>query len=169
MQHPGSTDFDVKDRLAIINLCNAYADGYDRNEMDRWFALFTDDIELTTRLSDGPTWVISGDAFKEALRQNRLIVADAGRMPLHCDTNLNIKQQTSDRAIAEAYMLYVPREIAALNNAEKTLTETRITGTARYSFNLLKGDDSIWRIDSYTIIYDQKVVEESTDLGETGR
>ena len=30
MNHPGSTDFDVKDRLAIINLINGYADCFDK-------------------------------------------------------------------------------------------------------------------------------------------
>ena len=33
MEHPGNTDFDVKDRLAIINLCNAYANHFDKNEI----------------------------------------------------------------------------------------------------------------------------------------
>lgn len=30
--HPENTAFDVKDRFAIINLCNAYANYFDRNK-----------------------------------------------------------------------------------------------------------------------------------------
>ena len=80
---------------------------------------------------------------------------------MHANTNLNIQEQTSDRALAETYMLYIPMEIADFNDGEKTQNETKITGTARYVFNLLKGDDGTWRIDNYTITYFQKVVEKT--------
>jgi hypothetical protein len=53
----------------------------------------------------------------------------------------------------------MPLEIAAFNLPAKSFLETRITGTARYTWSLLKGDDGIWRIDSYRIVYLQKVVE----------
>lgn len=164
MNHPGSTDFDVKDRLAIINLINAYADCFDKNDMDQWFTLFTDDIECTTYLSDSEPVIVSGDGFKEMFSRFRGAVASAGTQPMHADTNLNIQEQTSDRAVAEAYMLYIPMEIAAFNVGEKTQNETRITGTARYLFNLLKGGDGTWRINNYTITYYQRVVEVSADI-----
>lgn len=160
-QHPGSTDFDVKDRLAIINLINSYADCFDRDDMEQWFTLFTDDIKCSIYLSDNEPVIVSGDEFKSLLTRFRVGSAEAGRQPLHANTNLNIQQQSADRAVAETYMLYVPMEIAAFNVPEKSLTETRITGTARYLFNVLKGDDGIWRIDEYRITYLQKVVEVS--------
>jgi hypothetical protein len=159
MNHPGNTEFDVKDRLAIINLINGYADCFDKNEMDKWLTLFTDDIECTTYLGDNAPATVSGEAFGEQFSRFRAGMTVAGTQPMHANTNLNIQEQTSDRAVAEAYMLYIPMEIAAFNVGEKTQNETRITGTARYLFNLLKGGDCTWRINSYTITYYQKVVE----------
>ena len=161
MNHPGSTDFDVKDRLAIINLINGYADCFDKNDLEQWYTLFTDDKECTTYLSDSDPVVVSGNGFEEMFSRHRGGMATAGIQPMHANTNLNIQEQTSDRALAETYMLYIPMEIADFNDGEKTQNETKITGTARYVFNLLKGDDGTWRIDNYTITYFQKVVEKT--------
>ncbi|MFT5484869.1 MAG: hypothetical protein ACI9UU_001077 [Candidatus Azotimanducaceae bacterium] len=161
MNHPGSTHFDAKDRLAIINLCNAYADGFDKNELDTWFTLFTDQPTCTTYLSDSEPAVVSGDDFQNLFKSFRQRMVDVGTKPMHLDTNLHILEQAGERAVAEAYMLYIPMEIAAFNVPEKSLLETRITGTARYVWNLLKGDDEIWRIEAYTIRYNQQVVEVS--------
>ncbi len=42
----GRVDFDVADRLAIINLFGAYAHTYDENRLDEFRALFTESPEL---------------------------------------------------------------------------------------------------------------------------
>lgn len=159
MNHPGNTDFNVKDRLAIINLCNAYANHFDKNELVDWFTLFTENPTCVICLSDEPPVTVIGDDFKNLLSQYRESMVEAGTQPLHLDTNLAIQEQDPDRATAEAYILYMPLEIAAFNLPAKSFLETRITGTARYTWSLLKGDDGIWRIDSYRIVYLQKVVE----------
>ncbi|MDA9941512.1 nuclear transport factor 2 family protein [Luminiphilus sp.] len=159
MNHPGNTDFDVKDRLAIINLCNAYANHFDKNELGDWFTLFTENPTCVICLSDEPPVTVIGDDFKNLLSQYREFMVEAGTQPLHLDTNLVIQEQDPNRAKAEAYIMYMPLEIAAFNLPEKSFLETRITGTARYTWSLLKGDDGIWRIDSYRIAYLQKVVE----------
>lgn len=161
MDHPGNTDFNVKDRLAIINLCNAYANHFDKNEIESWFTLFTENPTCVICLSDNPPVTVMGDDFKNLLSQYRAAMVTAGTQPLHLDTNLTIHEQTDKRAIAEAYILYMPLEIAAFNIPEKTFSETGITGTARYTWNLLKADDETWLIDSYRISYFQKVVESS--------
>ena len=161
MNHPGNTDFDVKDRLAIINLCSAYSNHFDRNELASWFTLFTDNPTCIICLSDTPPVTLVGDDFKNLLSGYREGMVNAGTQPLHLDTNLTIHEQTNERAVAEAYMMYIPLEIAAFNVPEKTRVETQVTGTARYTWDLLKGKDDIWRIDSYTISYFQKVVEVS--------
>ena len=88
-------------------------------------------------------------------------MVDAGSQPLHLDTNLTIHEQTNNKAVAEAYMMYIPLEIAAFSVPEKTFLETRVTGTGRYTWDLLKGDDDIWRINAYKISYFQEVVEPS--------
>ena len=76
---------------------------------------------------------VIGDAFKNLLSKYRAGMVDAGTQPLHLDTNLTIHEQTHDRTVAKAYMMYMPLEIAAFNVAEKTSLETQITGTARYT------------------------------------
>ena len=162
MTHPGSTDFDPVDRLAIINLVNSYADGYDSDNMDTWFELFTDDIKCSIYIGDTAPNIVQGEKFRAELRNFRRLCGEAGRLPLHANTNLSVKQQTADRAVAQTYILYIPLEIAALTVPARSLKETRITGTARYLFNLLKGDDGIWRIEHYSITYNQNIVEEST-------
>ena len=161
MNHPGNTDFDVKDRLAIINLCNAYANHFDKNEIASWFTLFTENPTCVICLSDTPPVTVIGDEFKGLLSKYRAGMVDAGTQPLHLDTNLTIHEQTNNKAVAEAYMMYIPLEIAAFNVPVKTFFETRVTGTARYTWDLLKGGDDIWRINAYKISYFQNVVETS--------
>ena len=159
MNHPGNTDFNVKDRLAIINSCNAYANHFDKNELADWFTLFTENPTCVICLADEPPVTVMGADFKNLLSQYRESMVEAGTQPLHLDTNLTVQAQDSDRATAEAYVMYMPLEIAAFNLPEKSFLETRITGTARYTWSLLKGDDGIWRIERYRIAYLQKVVE----------
>ena len=161
MVHPGNTDFDVKDRLAIINLCNAYANHFDKNELTSWFTLFTENPTCVIRLSNEPPVTVAGDDFKSLLSKYRKAMVEAGTQPLHLDTNLIVQEQSAKRATAEAYIMYMPLEIAAFNKPEKSFLETRVTGTARYTWNLLKADDGVWRIDAYQISYLQKVVEPS--------
>ena len=120
------------------------------------FTLFTENPTCVICLSDEPPVTVIGDDFKNLLSQYRESMVEAGTQPLHLDTNLAIQEQDPNRATAEAYIMYMPLEIAAFNLPEKSFFETRITGTARYTWSLLKGDDGIWRIDSYRIAYLQK-------------
>jgi len=163
MMHPGATGFDLGDRLAVINLCNAYARYYDANDLDQWFQMFTDDIKCTVCLSASDPNIVEGEAFRDLFRSLRAQTADGGVAPLHCNTNLTVTHQTTTQASAECYVIYVPLEIAALNSPETTRLETRITGTARYRFDMLKGQDGQWRINNYLITYDQQVVEHSLE------
>jgi hypothetical protein len=123
--------------------------------------LFTENQTCIIYFSHTPPVTVFGDAFKNLLSKYRAAMVDAGSQPLHLDTNLTIHEQTYDRAVAEAYMIYITLEIAAFNVPVKTFFETRVTGTARYTWDLLKGDDDIWRINAYKISYFQEVVETS--------
>ena len=58
-------------------------------------------------------------------------------------------------------MIYILLEIAVFDVPEKTFLETRDIGTARYTLDLLKGDNDIWRINTYKISYFQQVVQTS--------
>ena len=157
--HPGSTDFNVEDRLAIINLCNSYAAGYDADELEGWCELFTDNPKCIVYLADAEPNVFSGDDFRNGFKQMRDSASEHRIKPLHYNTNLRVIEQSDRRAVAESYMLYVPLDVSVLRDAVQTLSNTRITGTARYLFSLLKGEDGVWRIDKYSIKFDQLVVE----------
>jgi hypothetical protein len=89
---------------------------------------------------------------------NRTGARDQGVEPVHSNTNLTVKKQTKDRALAETYMLYIPVNSATLNVPEMSRKNTLITGTGRYLFDLLKGDDGVWRICEYWITMKQSAV-----------
>lgn len=62
----GQTKFDDSDRLAILNVVNAYAVRVDYYPLDDWFDLFTDDIEYVLQTPGGEQTPLQG---KEAVRQ----------------------------------------------------------------------------------------------------
>ena len=45
--HLGATEFDLADRLAIINLCNSYSDLYDAGNLNQWWSLFVENPSCT--------------------------------------------------------------------------------------------------------------------------
>jgi hypothetical protein len=159
ISHPGNTNFNVEDRMAIINLCNSYAAGYDADDFEQWLKLFTDDPSCTVRLADAEPTIFHGDNFRNAFQEMRASASRHHVKPLHYNTNLRVTSQSDRSAVVESYMLYVPLDVSVLRDAVQTLSNTRITGTARYLFSLLKGEDGVWRIDKYSIKFDQLVVE----------
>jgi len=160
-KHPGQTNFNVKDRLAIINLVNSYADDYDHNNFSEYLKLFSKDIKCTVYTNDSDPVTIQGDGFREFMFGLRSSALKNNVGPLHFISNLNIKEQTSNSAIVETYVMYVPLDTSKLNLPEETLNNTKITGTARYIFSVEKDLKEIWKIKSYVIKYRQSVVEKT--------
>ncbi|MDB9926670.1 nuclear transport factor 2 family protein [Hyphomicrobiales bacterium] len=160
-KHPGQTNFNVKDRLAIINLVNSYADDYDHNNFSEYLKLFSKDIKCTVYTNDSDPVTIQGDGFREFMLGLRSSALKNNVGPLHFISNLNIKEQTSNSAIVETYVMYVPLDTSRLNLPEETLNNTKITGTARYIFSVEKDLKEIWKIKSYVIKYRQSVVEKT--------
>ena len=157
--HPGGAVFDIADRLAIINLVNAYGDWYDSDDMELWFTLFVENPKCTIFVSDSEPLVVStGPEFRALMMEYRTSARDLGVEPVHSNTNLTVKKQTKDRALAETYMLYIPVNRATLNVPEMSRKNTLITGTGRYLFDLQKGDDDVWRICEYWITMKQSAV-----------
>ena len=159
--HPGQTNFNVKDRLAIINLVNSYADDYDHNNFSDYLKLFSKDIKCTVYTNDSDPVIIQGKDFGAFMLGLRTSALENNVGPLHFISNLNIKEQTNNSAIVETYVMYVPLDTSRLNLPEETLNNTKITGTARYIFSVEKGLKEIWRIKSYVIKYRQSVVEKT--------
>ena len=159
--HPGQTNFNVKDRLAIINLVNSYADDYDHNNFSDYLKLFSKDIKCTVYTNDSDPVIIQGKDFGAFMLGLRASALENNVGPLHFISNLNIKEQTNNSAIVETYVMYVPLDTSRLNLPEETLNNTKITGTARYIFSVEKDLKEIWKIKSYVIKYRQSVVEKT--------
>ena len=155
--HPGATGFDIEDRLAIINLCNSYSSGYDADDFDRWLALFTSEPVCTIHRAGGEPTRLEGDEFRHAFNEFRADATKRNVQPLHYSSNLMIKEQTKDTAIAEMYMFYIPFDINAQDEQGIHGGALDLTGTARYRFKLVKAED-VWLIAGYSISFDQKTV-----------
>lgn len=155
--HPGATGFDIEDRLAIINLCNSYSSGYDADDFDRWLALFTSDPVCTIHRAGGESTRLEGNEFRHAFNEFRTDATKRNVQPLHYSSNLMIKEQTKDTAIAEMYMFYIPFDINAQDKQGIHVGALDLTGTSRYRFKLVKTKD-VWSIAEYSISFDQKVV-----------
>ena len=57
------------------------------------------------------------------------------------------------------YMLYIPFRHEAQDDNGIYPGALNTTGTSRYRFQLIKGDDNAWRIAEYRISFDQAVVQ----------
>lgn len=155
---PGATGFNVEDRLAIVNLCNSYASGYDADDFERWHLQFVTDPVCTIYNADTETIRLVGDDFRKAFETFRAKATRDNIQPLHYSSNLMIKEQTEETAVAEMYMLYIPFRHDAQDGNGIHPGALNTTGTSRYRFQLVKGDDNIWRIAEYRISFDQAVV-----------
>ncbi len=155
---PGATGFNAEDRLAIMNLCNSYASGYDANDFERWRLQFVADPVCTIYNAGTETIRLVGDDFRRAFEGFRATATQQNIQPLHYSSNLMVKEQTEHTAIVEMYMLYIPFNLNAMDRNGIHPGALDITGTSRYRFQLTKGDDNTWRIAEYRISFDQVVV-----------
>ena len=154
IEHPGATGFDVEDRLAILNLLQSYASGYDADDFDRWRMQFINDPVCTIYNAGNETIRLTGDDFYKAFEGFRSIATQQNVQPLHYSSNLMVKEQNEQTAVAEIYMLYIPFNQDAQDNSGIHPGALSITGTSRYRFQLIKGDDNAWRIAEYLISFD---------------
>jgi len=157
--HPGATGYNVEDRLAIVNLCNAYASGYDADDFERWSMQFVTDPVCTIYNADTETVRLVGDDFRKAFETFRANATQQNIQPLHYSSNLTIKEQAEQTAVAEMYMLYIPIRHDAQDGNGIYPGALNTTGTSRYRFQLVKGEDKAWRIAEYRISFDQAVVQ----------
>ena len=157
--HPGATGYNVEDRLAIVNLCNAYASGYDADDFERWSMQFVTEPVCTIYNADTETVRLVGDDFRKAFETFRANATQQNIQPLHYSSNLTIKEQTELTAVAEMYMLYIPFRHDAQDGNGIYPGALNTTGTSRYRFQLVKGEDKAWRIAEYRISFDQAIVQ----------
>ena len=101
--------------------------------------------------------------FAEFFKSIRSSAEEHNIFPLHFNTNLMVEEHTNNTALVETYVFYVPLETTKLNTPAETLNNTKITGTSRYSFSLIKDLDNVWKIDDFTMRYKQLVVEKTLE------
>lgn len=156
--HPGNANFDVADRLAIINLISSYAERYEREHIDGWFELFTNDPKVTVHMGEQAPACVSGQEFRAFFCDYLNTSLNSGIIPRHLVSNIRVRQQSERQAEVSAYITYIPLP-GELLQTPRAKEETRVTGTALYVFQLEKGaGDDVWRIREYTIRYDQAEV-----------
>lgn len=101
--------------------------------------------------------------FVEFFKSIRSSAEEHNNFPLHFNTNLMVEEHTNNTALVETCVFYVPLETTKLNAPAETLNNTKITGTSRYSFSLIKDLDNVWKIDDFTMRYKQLVVEKTLE------
>lgn len=153
--HPGAIGFNVEDRLAIINLCNSYASGYDAADLERWFLLFTHNPICTIHNMDAQPVRLEGAAFRAAFESLRHSETPLTVQPLHYNGNVTVKTQTANTATSEMYMIYIPFDVTAQDHNGIHAGALNATFTSRYRFNVVKIED-VWRIAEYAIYFDQR-------------
>ena len=152
--HPGNTQFNVNDRLAIVNLVNGYAEYYDHGDLDAWFGLFVDTPNVTVKLGNTEPMVAEGEAFTAFMSSYRKTSVENGIIPRHLVTNVCVREQFANAAKVDAYITFIPLDTAGMDTP-RTKGKIDISGTALYRFQVEKGIDGIWRIRRYHINYDQ--------------
>lgn len=96
--HPGRTDFNPADRLAIENLISAYAFAYDNREADAWFSLFTEDAVFVAGEPGAEPVAFSGAPFRTFWRERMKAFGSTGNMRRHLMANILFLDQTDDTA-----------------------------------------------------------------------
>lgn len=64
----GRTDFDVADRLPVLNLLSAYSLAYNTFDADGWFDLFTEDVTFVVGVPGMEPIAQHGDEFRSFWR-----------------------------------------------------------------------------------------------------
>jgi SnoaL-like protein len=140
----GRTDFDVTDRLAIINLFGAYAHTYDENRLDDFRALFTESPQLVLRHEGRP---LSADIDTVmgllAARKQRFKAENNQRR--HALNSFWFSGQSDTEATGHCYV-----QVFAVKDGGAPAPDV----TGRYEFTAVKRDGA-WRFSRWVVVIDQ--------------
>ncbi|WP_165839830.1 nuclear transport factor 2 family protein [Mycobacterium montefiorense] len=140
----GSADFDVADRLAIINLLGAYAHSYDQNRLDEFRALFTEAPQLGllhegTELSQDIDTVISLLAVRKAKFKAE------NNQRRHALNSFWFSSQGPTNATGHCYV-----QVFAIKEGGPPIPDL----TGRYEFTAVK-QHGVWRFSRWVVAMDQ--------------
>jgi hypothetical protein len=99
---PGDASFNAADRLAIVNLFGAYAQGYDAGKPDEFLSVFADDVE--PRYMSGDKVVAAGLEQVTAAMPGRVHAFAAAKIQRrHALTSQLFSQQTDSATNGRPY------------------------------------------------------------------
>jgi SnoaL-like domain len=140
----GSVDFNVADRLAIINLFGAYAYTYDENRLDEFRALFTESPELVL-LHDGVPLSADIETVMSLLAARKAAFKADNNQRRHALNSFWFAGQSAGEATGHCYV-----QVFAIKDGGPPTIDL----TGRYEFTAVKQDGS-WRFQRWVVALDQ--------------
>lgn len=135
-RNPGTTDFDVTDRMAITNLISAYAFAYDNTDADAWLSLFTPDAVFVAAVPGQTPVSFTGHAFRTFWTKRMAEFRTSGNLRRHLMANVLFLDQTADTAHVSV--------VGLLTNAKDGKTFTAVS-SLNYEGWIEKGPEG-WKI-----------------------
>lgn len=157
--HPGSSDFDAEDRLAIQNLIHAYAFHWDSRNVEAFLSLFSDDaVSLTFAPEPREIGKIKDKSAVARANQRAAFFQKNQLQRRHIMSSTFFLNQTSNTAQVIQYCLLVTTDQSAnlkasSNDAAEALIQSEIVSPIVYRFAFAK-QDGTWRIKSRAISLD---------------
>jgi hypothetical protein len=140
----GSVDFDVADRLAIINLFGAYAHTYDENRLDEFRALFTEAPRLGL-LHEGAELTQDIDTVMSLLAARKAKFKAENNQRRHALNSYWFSSQSASEATGRCYV-----QVFAIKDGGPPTPD--LTGS--YEFIAVK-QQGVWRLSRWVVAMDQ--------------
>lgn len=144
---PGDTNFNIADRIAILDVINAYGVYWDENNLKGFFNLFLDDaVRITTDKNGNEKKITKSEEEKIAIERQTFFKKNSMQRR-HMMHNTHFIKQTENYARVIQYM-------TLLNTTENE--KSNIVSPIIYDFEFYKIND-IWKISKRKINLDYKL------------
>jgi len=144
---PGDTNFNIADRIAILDVINAYGVYWDENNLKGFFNLFLDDaVRITTDKNGNEKKITKSEEEKIAIERQTFFKKNSMQRR-HMMHNTHFIKQTENYARVIQYM-------TLLNTTESK--KSNIVSPIIYDFEFYKIND-IWKISKRKINLDYKL------------
>ena len=144
---PGDTNFNIADRIAILDVINAYGVYWDENNLKGFFSLFLDDaVRITTDKNGNEKKITKSEEEKIAIERQTFFKKNSMQRR-HMMHNTHFIKQTENYARVKQYM-------TLLNTTESE--KSNIVSPIIYDFEFYKIND-IWKISKRKINLDYKL------------
>ena len=144
---PGDTNFNIADRIAILDVINAYGVYWDENNLKGFFNLFLDDaVRITTDENGNEKKITKSEEEKIAIERQTFFKKNSMQRR-HMMHNTHFIKQTENYARVIQYM-------TLLNTTESE--KSNIVSPIIYDFEFYKIND-IWKISKRKINLDYKL------------